>query len=474
MMFHNRRGAASWAAGLVCALAAALAAAPCVAAGGLVSTYVLMGEDGGPVARALTEASDCPSLSIDGRPSAMTIRARAETVAQRPTRSSVEDSKPSVFALLTCEAAIPSGVKSASIEGRSLPLPPTEIRRLVVFGDTGCRLKRSDNAYQACSDPQKYPFAKIAATAARWKPDLVVHVGDYLYRENACAADQTGCAGSPWGYGSDAWRADFFTPADPLLRAAPWAVVRGNHESCARAGQGWWRFLDPRPLIAGRDCNDPAHDDVGDYSDPYGMPLGEGTQLIVYDSSNVPGDPIPADDPRAARYRDTYQKIEALTRRAEHNILADHHPVLGFAARLSKTGEPRLDPGNGGLQSVFGAINPMLFPPKVDVLLSGHIHLWEMVSFKSDHPAQFIAGFGGTQEDIVPLPAIPPPDATPAPGAVVQAMSSWVDGFGFMTMERVSADRWTAQIRDVDGDVVNTCEINGSKAVCAKNQVARR
>lgn len=115
----------------------------------------------------------------------------------------------------------------------------------------------------------------------------------------------------------------------------------------------------------------------------------------------------------------------------------------------------------------------MLFPPKVDFLLSGHIHLWEMVSFKTAHPAQFIAGFGGTQEDIVPLPAIPPPDATPAPGAVVQAMSSWVDGFGFMTLERLSPDHWTAQIRDVDGAVVNTCEIRGSKAVCAKNQVAR-
>ena len=474
MISHNRRRAAAWTAGLACALTAALTAAPCLAAGGLVSTFVLMGEDGARVARALTEAPDCPSLVLDGRSGAMTIRARAETVAQRTTRSSVEDSKPSVFAVLTCEAAIPGGVKAASIEGRPLPLPPGEIRRLVVFGDTGCRLKRSDGAYQSCNDPQKYPFARIAASAAKWKPDLVVHVGDYLYRENACAADQAGCAGSPWGYGSDAWRADFFTPADPLLRAAPWAVVRGNHESCARAGQGWWRFLDPRPLVAGRDCNDPAHDDVGDYGDPYGVPLGDGTQLIVYDSSNAPGGPIPADDLRAARYRDTYQKIEALTGRAEHNILADHHPVLGFAARLSKTGEPRLDPGNGGLQSVFGAINPMLFPPKVDVLLSGHIHLWEMVSFKSDHPVQFIAGFGGTQEDIVPLPAIPPPDATPAPGAVVQAMSSWVDGFGFMTMERLSPDHWSAQIRDVDGAVVNTCEINASKAVCAKNQVARR
>jgi len=440
----------------------------------LVSAYVLMAPDGGAVVRALTTAAHCPDAAFDGRAVPLSPRAPAETVPQRTTRSSAEDSKPSTFAVLTCEAAAPRGAKSGAIAGRPLPLPRAQIRRLVVFGDTGCRLKRSDKAWQPCNDPRQYPFAQVAAAAAKWKPDLVVHVGDYLYRENACAADQPGCAGSPWGYGSDAWMADFFTPADPLLRAAPWAVVRGNHESCARAGQGWWRFLGPGPLVAGRDCNDPANDSVGDYSDPYGVPLGDGVQLIVYDSSNVSGDALPAGDPRVARYRDTYEKIAALTRRADHNILADHHPVLGFAARLSKSGEPRLDPGNGGLQSVFGAINPALFPPKVDVLLSGHIHLWEMVSFKSPHPAQFVAGFGGTLEDIVPLPATPPPGATPAPGAVVEAMSSWIDGFGFMTMERVAPDRWSAQIRDVDGVVVNTCEIRGAHASCAKSQVARR
>jgi hypothetical protein len=455
----------------ICAAAMVLPA-PAMAAAGLVSAYVLVGPDGAPVARALTTAPACPSLRVDGRGKPMAIRAPAETIPLRPTRSSVQQSKPSIFAELTCEAAIPKRARRASIAGQALPLPPRQIRRLVVFGDTGCRIKASDKAFQECADPAKYPFALIAATAAKWKPDLVVHVGDYLYRENACDDAHPQCANSPWGYGSDAWRADFFTPADPLLRAAPWAAVRGNHESCNRAGQGWWRFMDPRPLAPGRDCNDPAHDDVGDYSDPYGIPLGDGVQLIVFDSSNTPNSPLPPDDVRAVRYRDTYAKIEALTRRADHNILADHHPVLGFSARQPKEGgDIHLDGGNGGLQSVFGALSPTYFPPKTDFLLSGHIHLWETVSFSSPHPAQFIAGFGGTQEDIVPLPAAAPPGATPAPGAVVEAMSSWIDGFGFMTMERVSPDHWTAQIRAVDGTVVNTCEIRGQKALCAKAQV---
>jgi len=76
-------------------------------------------------------------------------------------------------------------------------------------------------------------------------------------------------------------------PAAPLLAAAPWLLVRGNHESCDRAGQGWWRFLDPRPLERGRDCNLAVEDDVGDFSEPYTVPLGTDWQWIVFDSSKV-------------------------------------------------------------------------------------------------------------------------------------------------------------------------------------------
>ena len=61
----------------------------------------------------------------------------------------------------------------------------------------------------------------LLSFARSWKPDLVIHVGDYHYRENACPKDIAGCRDSPWGYGWDAWDADFFVPARPLLAAAP-------------------------------------------------------------------------------------------------------------------------------------------------------------------------------------------------------------------------------------------------------------
>jgi hypothetical protein len=59
----------------------------------------------------------------------------------------------------------------------------------------------------------------------------------------------------------------------------------------------------------------------------------------------------------------------------------------------------------------------------------------------------------------------------PAPGAKVDAMSSWIDGFGFMTMERTGGDSWHVVVHDRDGKEKNTCEIQGRRSRCAVAQV---
>src|SRR5262249_37454942 len=136
------------------------------------------------------------------------------------------------FPVRGCEAAIPPTAIAATIDGVGLPLPRANPGRIVVFGDTGCRLEHGD-PIQACTDldgPPRWPFPPLAESAAASRPDLIIHVGDYHYREMLCPADHAGCAGSPPPYGWDAWRADFFQPARPLFAAAPWIMVRGNHE----------------------------------------------------------------------------------------------------------------------------------------------------------------------------------------------------------------------------------------------------
>ena len=122
-------------------------------------------------------------------------------------------------------------------------MPVASPQRILVVGDTGCRIKGA--ALQACNDPAPGLFRRLAAAAARLKPDLVIHVGDYLYRESACPAGNAGCAGSPWGDNWITWQADFLTPAAPLLAAAPIVLVRGNHEDCRRSGAGLLRLQGP-------------------------------------------------------------------------------------------------------------------------------------------------------------------------------------------------------------------------------------
>jgi hypothetical protein len=473
MTIRQRAAVTTLALGLILGLAAASTASA------KDTAYVLMGRGGRQIARVITDAPICPVLRVDAKPLAMAERAGPQTFPQRPTASSPELSKPSAFPTRVCEARLPRHARRLRLGDQALPLAPRVIRRIVLIGDTGCRLKEADKAYQACNDPTKYPFAHVAASAAKLHPDLVVHVGDYLYRENPCPADQAGCAGSPWGYGQDAWDADFFTPAAPLLAAAPWVAVRGNHETCVRAGQGWLRLLDPSPLAPRRDCNDPADDDIGNYSRSYAVPLNADTQIAVWDSANAPPPtkPLSPEDPRAIHYAQIQSEIEAIVKQKRHTFLANHHPLLAFAAKYKDkdkpSGEIVLQPGNLGLQSVFLRNDPNLFPKGVDLLLNGHIHVLEQLSFGGDYPSELVTGFSGTQEDIVPLPAHLPPTETPAPGALVQNFSSWVDGFGFAELERVGPGAWRIRIFAADGQQVNSCSLMGRVSKCDVDQVRR-
>jgi hypothetical protein len=337
----------------------------------------------------------------------------------------------------------------------------------VVIGDTGCRIKASDDAFQACNDSRQWPFASVAAAAAATLPDLVIHVGDYHYRENACPAGNADCANSPWGYGWDAWNADFFTPARPLLAAAPWIFVRGNHESCNRAGQGWWRFLDFRPPVAGRDCNRASDDERGDYSDPYAVPISGDTQVVVFDSSRVGVRALVPSDPMYRSYAAELGAAFALSRDVAHNLFVSHHPILGFAPDTSRS-VPAVYPGNEALQSVLAPINgPSLFPPNVQTLIAGHNHLFEMVSFVSAHPTQLISGNGGAWAD-APLPSPLPPGASVAPGTVIETIAS-TSRYGFMVLEKDpdKSDLWRVEARDVYGQLMTVCILRNGKTKCA-------
>lgn len=444
-----------------CSVSTAIAAAP----GDGATSWVVLGAGGRASVRTVTSSVDCPVIRADGRDHAMRVRAAAGVEPLRPTRSAPAMSKPSAFPVLTCEYELPAQTRAASVAGHPVPLSKPRPERIVVIGDTGCRLKTADSAWQACNDPAAYPFARIAAAAAAWKPDLVIHVGDYLYRENPCPEGNAGCTGSPWGYGWDAWNADFFAPAAPLLSAAPWVMVRGNHENCTRGGQGWWRFLDPRELEPGRDCNDPADDALGDYQGAYVVPLGPDAQVVAMDIATSGEKALNAADPRFAQLSPIRNVLGKAGARGIFTIAAGHYPVLGLAAH-GPVGAERIEGESAGVQSAFAANGQAPIPVGIDIILSGHVHLWEHVSFGGTLPSQFIAGFSGTQEDVKPLPTRLPDGTEPAKGVLPQQFASWTEGFGWMSMERRGLRKWDVEVHSLSGEIVKRCTIEGNSSIC--------
>lgn len=432
------------------------------------AAWVVLGEQGQATARVITTAAVCPVLQQDGVKEKMHVRVQPGQEAQRLTASVVTQSKPSDFPVLTCELPLMQGAVAASVAGKNLPLPKPVALKILVLGDTGCRMKLASNAFQSCDDINHWAFSTVAKTAAGFAPDLVVHVGDYHYRENPCPANNAGCAGSSWGYGWDTWQADFFTPAAPLLAAAPWVMARGNHESCFRAGQGWWRFMDPRALQPGRDCNLVANDMQGDYSAPYAVPLGGGAQLIVFDSSKAPGKALAKHDPAYPIYLKQAKEADQLAQQANFSLFVEHHPILGFATEKNKLNRVEIKPGNAAMQSVLQALHPQrLFDPDVQILLAGHVHLFEAITFKTDHQAQFVVGNGGTLPDHY-LPDVLPPDMTPFAKAKVAHFNTTYHG-GFMTMERATAKStdWVIKSWDKNGVLMTTCHVSKLKKECS-------
>jgi hypothetical protein len=435
------------------------------AATNIQAAWVVVGDHNQATARVVTSFAQCPLISVDGAANRMSLRVAASTPAQRTTVSAAADSKASAFPVSVCETPLPANTKQVIVADRQLPVPVANPQRVLILADTGCRLQKSSNVYQSCSDPTAWPLPTIAAAAAAMKPDLVLHIGDYHYRENACPTDIAGCKDSPWGYGWDVWQADFIAPAAPLLAAAPWVMVRGNHEECARAGQGWYRLLDTGAYTATRSCDDPANDTIANYSDPYAVAIGSDTQFIVFDSAKVGTTALAASDPVFQTYLSQFQKVAALTANAGVNsIFVNHHPILAFAP--IKGALPAS--GNAALQSVLASSYPVSYlPPGVQTVLHGHVHDFQAINFSSRTPATIVSGNGGDNLDVNfsdPFPA----NVNPAPSAVLASITH-TSAFGFMLMERqTGSSNWRYSAYTAAGKLLTTCNQTGLQLACDK------
>ena len=370
--------------------------------------WTALGPDGQVIVRVVSNAPACPVVQVN---------------AERfPLRARAQPSRPD-FPILVCEAALPPDATSVTLAGRQLPLLPRPPEKIVILGDTGCRMKNS--LVQACHDPKAWPFARIARSAAAWQPDLVLHMGDYFYRDSPCPAGNAACAGNPWGDTWAAAQADFFAPAEPLLRAAPWIFVRGNHEACQRTGNAWFRLLDPRPFP--QECSDE--------TEPYSVPIGERTLFVL--------DTTIAHDLRAAPETVTHFAAQLATLAEQRPVwLLSHKPFWAFGARGQAQGRDALFRTNPTLQAAVR----QHWPDGIELVLSGHLHTTAFLAFAQGKPHQFVVGNGGALLD--------PPLATQLVGLDIAdrtvSHAETLTGFGYVTLERGKAG-WTVTPRDVAG-----------------------
>jgi hypothetical protein len=399
-----------------CAVTPQLSAPPAIAPSpaGIPSSWVQLGADGAAEVRTVVETGGaCPVFHLAIGDIALTPRAAADAN----------------FALL-CSAVLP---KDAVIPG--LPSVKTALQRILILGDTGCRLK--DETVQSCNDPTQWPFPSVAAAAARLKPDLVIDVGDYLYRETPCPPANKGCAGSPYGDNWPAWKTDFLGPAAPLLAAAPWIFARGNHEECVRAGSGYLRLLGPLPY-AGTCVKHLA---------PYRVPLGDFSLMVMDDADASDTNIDPA-------HVSVYQaELAAANQPSSLPVwLVMHRPI--WAAVTGPLGIPV-----GGNAQIIAAAEKVMIAKPVTLMLSGHIHTFEALNYShgggaGTPPPQIVAGNGGTNLDVTPANLT---------GTVFQGHSGVmvkdgvsVGGFGFLLLTRGPAG-WTIDLYDSAGVAEGQC-----------------
>ena len=404
-----------------------------VAARYLLVAYDPLNDQTTTLARAIVDRPDasCPVFELVGEDGGATTEL-ATAIRQNPDREA--------FPVTVCEAVVPPG-HQATVGGVPLPVFKPDPEHVVIVGDSGCNGGDKQNCDYA------WAFPGIADHAAANRPDLVIHVGDWNYRGtqkttvdgeatyDSCLPDP----GKPWvdSTADDTWQtwsADVFMAAAPLMAVAPWIVARGNHELCSRGGRGWFYFLDPRstlldPYRAVPTCNGPTVQ-----TDPYALDLGN-LQIVVFDSANACDEAAYEDEMalayQARIYARLFDSVATLIGEGDKPVwLLTHHPIWS-AARYA--GEPDLVAVNLTLQNGLRQSLAASLPAAVKLVLSGHVHEFQSITFDSDRPPQLMVGNSGVKMDanLLDNPYVVEIDGQTATGLALSARNG-PDTYGYL------------------------------------------
>jgi hypothetical protein len=408
--------------------------------------------EGQLIARAVVEdGGACPALHFDAPEQ---FKDKSWPMAERWAAAD------GPFPVKVCELAYP-GFAIARVGAAVLKPRPADPQKIVVIGDTGCRI--ADWGAQDCNKSDTWAFRKIAAQTAALKPDLVIHVGDYLYREAACGKDDAGkCGGSPHGDNWPTWTADFFAPAGALLAVAPWVMLRGNHEDMERAGAGWRLLLSPFPRA-------PIEAPWPDDGAPYALRF-ERLTLAILDVANAANPYLPQlREEKYARWMNplAHHLLAAPWRR---NWLVLHNPAwVSYDCKVPDCRQA-VDPDDP-----VRAVRQRLrwSPPTFDLVLAGHTHMFQLfVPTDRAVPPQIVAGMGGTlleRKSDFPDAVLDKPIGTTLFDVAGQLWLHY--GFGYMVLAKKDEDaEWSAELRDPDGKLLLTCSLAKTALDNAQNK----
>ncbi len=222
--------------------------------------------------------------------------------------------------------------------------------------------------------------------------------------------------------------------------------ARGNHESCARGGAGWFRLLDaaPEPLAC------PAE------SAPFKVDLG-GLALYVLDSADTEDRSTPQKPVDAFA-----RQLDAVRPGAGQSAwIVTHRPIWAMvdAARLGPIGPLEL-PINATEQAAARGHGLA----GVQMIVSGHIHHFASYAFGPSRPSQLVAGTGGDIGDEGDSAKLRTDDVT-IDG--LHATGFTFMQYGYLLLDRDGAD-WKGAFRDLDDKLLATCRLHARELTCGR------
>jgi hypothetical protein len=227
-----------------------------------------------------------------------------------------------------------------------------------------------------------------------------------------------------------------------MLSAAPLVMVRGNHEAYGADCAGWFRYFAFASAVSSCTLRQR-------FTPPYKIKLTAHRELIVLDTSDAPYN-AKSDIPE---YKNELAQANALVKQPAW--LISHVP-------LSDVAKKGIEAGPAILEQALKSLGTPL-SPNFRMVISGHLHQFEYLSFTTPVPAQLILGNGGTQMSKA-IPVLPNTVVDMYDNVkVLEGLAQSIFGYGLIQLKNKDspdANPKSATIKNVNDTVYRTCSLH--------------